>query len=221
MTLRQWIKENPKPAVQDVIYIIEGVVKGTRAFHRLETLHQDIKPENILIDNNGEVKIIDFGACHVKGIAEIATPLERDLVLGTASYSAPEVVLKREVTSQADIFSIAVIAFEMFAGEPPLRGKLEQCRTEKAYLKTKYVPVYELNPLVPVWIDGALKKALRFDPVRRYADVSEFMHELKTLNPKYKKYHDAPLAVKNPLLFWQVLSAILFIALCVSLFMNS
>jgi len=216
VTLEQWIKENPKPSVQDAIYLIEQIAKGIRAFHRKEILHQDIKPGNILIDKNGEVKIIDFGSCHAQGISEIATPIERDLILGTASYSAPEMVLGRAVSTQADIFSLAVIVFEMFTGEQAFEGKLETCRTDKAYLKTKYVPTYEINPLVPVWIDGAIKKALRFDPKRRYGDVSEFIFELTTRNLKYKKSIQAPLFVKHPLLIWQIISGALFVALCAS-----
>lgn len=216
VTLEQWIKENPKPSVQDAIYLIEQIAKGIRAFHRKEILHQDIKPGNILIDKNGEVKIIDFGSCLVQGITEIATPIERDLILGTASYSAPEMVLGRTVSTQADIFSLAAIVFEMFTGEQAFEGKLETCRTDKAYLRTKYIPTYEINPLVPVWIDGAIKKALRFDPNRRYGDVSEFIYELTTRNPKYKKSIQAPVLVKRPLLFWQMTSTILFIALCAS-----
>jgi serine/threonine protein kinase len=217
ITLQQWIKENPKPAVQDVIVIVSQVIRGMRAMHRRETLHQDIKPGNIMLDKNGEVKILDFGSCHVQGIAEIETPIERDNILGTAGYSAPEAVLGGKSTAQSDIFSLAVIVFEMLTGKEPFDGKLNQCRTSKAYLKTKYVPAYELNPLVPVWIDGAIKKGLRFKPERRYDEVDEFLYELQHPNPKYKKYYKAALMEKNPVVFWQVTSAVLFLLLCASL----
>ena len=90
LTLSQWIKENPRPPVQEVVYLVEQIAKGMRAFHRRETMHQDIKPDNVVIDRNGVAKIVDFGSCYVAGIAEIPTPLERDVVLGTANYSAPE-----------------------------------------------------------------------------------------------------------------------------------
>jgi serine/threonine protein kinase len=217
ITLERWIKENPNPAVQDVILLVQQIVKGIRAFHNRETLHQDIKPGNILIDRNGQVKIIDFGSCFIQGIAEIATPLESQGILGTAAYSAPEVVLNAKSTVQSDIFSLAVIVYEMLTGEPPFSGKLEECRTSKAYLKTKYIPCYEINPLIPIWIDGAVKKGLRFSPERRYEDVSEFLHELQKPNPIYKKGEGGALLETNPLLFWQVLSGLLFISLCLSL----
>ncbi len=217
ITLERWIKENPKPPVQDVILLVQQIVKGIRAFHNRETLHQDIKPGNILIDQNGQIKIIDFGSCFIQGIAEIATPLEREGILGTAAYSAPEVVINAKSTAQSDIFSLAVIVYEMLTGEPPFGGKLEECRTSKAYLKTKYTPCYDINPLIPIWIDGAVKKGLRFNPERRYEDVSEFLHELQKPNLKYISHQNTALLDKNPLLFWQLTTALLFAALCLSL----
>jgi serine/threonine protein kinase len=214
ITLTQWIKDNPNPPVQSVIYIAEQIVKGLRAFHRRETLHQDIRPANIMIDRNGEVKIIDFGACLVKGVLEIATPIQRDKLLGTAEYSAPEHVLEATCTEQSDIFSLAIVIFEMLTGEQPFKGKLGQCRSPKAYLNTHYVPTYELNPLVPFWIDAAIKKGLRFDAERRHQDVSEFLHELMHPNPKYKQQYRTLLAGNNPKQMWQMISAGLFVALC-------
>ena len=220
ITLEQWIKENPKPPVQDVIVIIQQVLKGLRAFHRRETIHQDLKPGNIMLDRYGEAKIIDFGSCHVKAIAEIATPLERDGILGTATYAAPEAVLEGQSLQQSDIFSVAVILFEMLTNKLPFSGKLEECRSKSAYLKTRYTPSYELNPLVPVWLDGAIKKALRFEHNQRHGDVSELLYEIEHPNPKYKKTYSTSLLDENPSLPWQVLSGVLFIGFCVSVYFN-
>jgi len=216
-SLEQWIKENPKPAVQDVIYILVQIGKGLRAMHKREILHQDIKPGNIMIDNNGEVTIIDFGSCYSKGIAEIATPLDEPGALGTAGYSAPEVVITGKSTIQSEVFSLAVLAYEMLTGKEPFSGKLNKCRTSGDYLKTKYVPCFNENPLVPIWIDGAIKKGLRFNAERRHEDVLELLHELQTPNSKYKITHNAALMDKNPLLFWQVMSAAWFIAFVISI----
>ena len=220
ITLEQWIKETPNPPVQNVIVIIQQVLKGLRAFHRRETIHQDLKPGNIMLDKNGEAKIIDFGSCHVKAIAEIATPLERDGILGTATYAAPEAVLEGQSLQQSDLFSIAVILFEMLTSKLPFAGKLEDCRTKSAYLKTRYTPSYELNPLVPVWLDGAIKKALRFDPSARHGDVSELLYEIEHPNPKYKKTYNSALLNSNPSRPWQLLSGVLLAALCISIYFN-
>lgn len=212
ITLEQWIKENPQPGVQEVSYILAQIGKGLRAMHKREILHQDIKPGNIMIDHNGEVKIIDFGSCYSKGIAEIATPLDDAGILGTAGYSAPEVVITGKSTVQSEVFSLAVLAYEMLTGKEPFSGKLNKCRTAKAYLKTKYVPCFDLNPLVPIWIDCAIKKGLRFQANRRHEDISEFLYELQKPNPKYKSNHNAVLMDKNPVLFWQAFSVFWFIA---------
>lgn len=217
-TLNHWIKKNPLPSVQTVIYMVEQICKGLRAFHRRETLHQDLRPANIMVDRHGEIKIIDFGSCLVKGIAEISSPIARENILGTAEYSAPETILAGKSDEKSDVFSLAVIVFEMLTGSAPFDGKLASCRTERAYLNTRYTSTYELNPLVPFWVDGAIRKGLRYDLERRHADVSEFLHELQHPNPKYKQHYRALLLEKNPLRFWQGLSAILFVALCVSLY---
>jgi len=209
MTLTQWMREHPKPAVEEAVFLIEQIGKGIRAFHRRETLHQDIKPDNIMIDGAGRVRIIDFGACHVAGIAEITTPLTRDIALGTASYSAPEYTLGNKANYRADLFSLAVISYEMLTGKLPFNGKLEHCKNRRDFLATQYTDAFKLNPLVPQWINSALKKGLRFSQERRHADVSEFVYELQHPNPKYLEYHHRPLMERDPLLTWKIIAGIL------------
>ena len=70
--------------------IVEQIARGLRAFHRMEMLHQDLRPENVMIDKTGTVKIIDFGSTRVAGVAEAERPADRDRILGTAQYTAPE-----------------------------------------------------------------------------------------------------------------------------------
>src|SRR5439155_556042 len=92
-TLTQWMIDHRKPDLETIRGIVEQIAKGLQAFHRLEMLHQDIRPDNIMIDKTGTVKIIDFGATRVAGISEIAAPLERSDILGTEQYTAPEYFL--------------------------------------------------------------------------------------------------------------------------------
>ncbi len=120
-TLAQWMIDNPKPSVESVRNIIEQISQGLRAFHRLDMLHQDLRPENIMIDTTGTVKIIDFGSTSVAGIDEMKSSDEEQAILGTAQFTAPEYFLGEFPTAKADQFSLAVIAYQMLSGKLALR----------------------------------------------------------------------------------------------------
>lgn len=166
-----------------------------------------------MLDKNGVIKIIDFGACYAAGIEEIATPFERELALGTADYSAPETRFSNKKTTQSDLFSTAVVCYEMLTGKLPFGEKLAQLGNERDVHNLKYQHAWEHNPLVPVWLDGALQKALAPVLSQRYLALSEFVYDLQTPNKKFSQKEFKPLLERNPLRFWQALSAIQFIVL--------
>ncbi|MDP1664657.1 MAG: bifunctional protein-serine/threonine kinase/phosphatase [Methylobacter sp.] len=211
-TLRQWISANPKPDIKEARKIVEQIAKGLRAFHRMEMLHQDLKPENIMFDNNGIVKIIDFGSVKIAGIAEI-TPLEHsgaDNVLGTLNYTAPEYHLGQHGTVKSDLFSLGVITYEMLNSALPFGQDMPEKPNKMNLAKLQYIPSFHHNAMVPIWIDGALKKATAITPQFRYDDLSEFLYDLSTPNPRFLSAEEAiPLIQRNPLLFWKGLSIIL------------
>ncbi|PCJ16007.1 MAG: serine/threonine protein kinase [Gammaproteobacteria bacterium] len=215
-TLGGWIKDNPQPDVRIVVEILEQIIKGVRAFHRKETLHQDLKPDNIVITQEGVVKIIDFGSCYVAGINEIESPIERDVVLGTADYSAPEYRIGKKANTQSDQFSLAIIAYEMLTGTHPFGEKYQTCQQYRDFSNLNYIPSFGLNPLVPIWVDGALKKALSVSQELRYGDVSEFLFDLSHPNKDFLKGIPMPLLERNPIRFWQGVSAVFAAALLAS-----
>lgn len=217
VTLSEWMRQHPAPGLADAMTVIAGVVAGIQAMHRRDTLHQDIKPDNILVREDGVPVIIDFGSCRVASLVEIAAPIERDRVLGTAQYSAPEHVLGKKVGPAADQFSTAVIVFEWLAGQQPYAGKLEDSQSTAAYSRLDYISLCSYNPHVPPWIDGAVKKALAINPESRYGDMAEFLYDLQHPNPTFSTVHYQPLVEKNPLLLWQFLSLFLFVLLLISL----
>ncbi|MNF55948.1 Serine/threonine-protein kinase PrkC [compost metagenome] len=212
-TLTQWMIDNPRPDLQTVRGIVEQIAKGLRAFHRLEMLHQDLRPENIMIDATGTVKIVDFGSTRVAGLLETSAPIAHSDLLGTAQYSAPEYFLGESGSLRSDLFSLAVITYQMLTGRLPYGLQVAQAWTSAAQNKLKYSPIRGSDREIPAWIDEVLRKALHPNPARRYQELSEFVFELRQPNQEFLNKARPPLVERNPLLFWKSLCLILAVVI--------
>jgi serine/threonine protein kinase len=179
-------------------------------FHRLEMLHRDLKPENIMITTHGVVKIIDFGSVKIAGIQEISTPVERIELLGTKNYTAPEYLLGMEGSNRSDIYSLGVLVYNLLTGHLPYGDKMTRELNWRTLNKIKYVSAIKHNPMIPLWMDGAIHKAVKKDQRSRYDTFSEFLFDLTHPNESYMS-GAAPLLERNPVLVWQVFSIILFL----------
>ncbi len=208
-TLTQWMIDHPKPDLETVRNIVEQIAKGLRAFHRMEMLHQDLRPENIMIDSAGTVKIIDFGSTRVAGLIEMTSATELNNLLGTAQYTAPEYFLGASGTPRSDMFSLAVITYQMLSGRLPYGVEVSKARTRAAQMKLNYHSVLDDDREIPVWIDTILKKALHPDPYRRYEDLSEFTYELRHPSQACLNKTRPPLIERSPVAFWKGLCLIL------------
>lgn len=217
-TLRQWMIDHPKPELETVRDIVEQIAKGLQAFHRLEMLHQDLRPDNIMIDSTGTVKIIDFGATKVAGLMELASVVERSHPLGTAQYAAPEYFLGETGVIPSDIFSLGVIAYQMLSGKLPYGTEVCKARTRSAQKKLVYCSVLNDNREIPAWIDAVLNKAVHPDPYQRYPELSEFVYDLRHPNQAFLNKTRPPLIERNPLVFWKSVSFVLAIIVIVLLF---
>ncbi|MGB5506900.1 MAG: bifunctional protein-serine/threonine kinase/phosphatase [Sulfurovum sp.] len=207
-TLEQWIVDNPTPSLEEVRSIVDQAAKGLLAFHRQEMIHQDLRPANIMIDKTGSVKIIDLGAVRVAGITEINTFTDEGDILGTMTYSAPEYFLGEVGTYRSDLFSLAVIVYQMLSGKLPYGTHVAKANTKSAQRKLKYRSLYTENSDIPFWIDETLRKASHPNPFKRYSELSEFTYDLRHPNPKYLKKVKPPLLERNPIAFWQIISFI-------------
>ena len=214
-TLAQWMIDNPKPDLPAVRGIIEQIAKGLQAFHRLEMVHQDLKPDNIMIDGTGTVKILDFGATRVAGVMEIATPIEQFNLLGSAAYAAPEYFLGENGSSRSDIFSLGVIAYQMLSGKLPYGVEVAKSRTKAAQRKLAYKTVLNEEREIPAWIDDAIRKAVEPDPFERYEELSEFVFDLHHPNNEFLNKTRPPLIERNPVIFWKSVSFVLMLAVVV------
>jgi serine/threonine protein kinase len=208
-TLHQWLIDNPKPSVETVRGLVEQIANGLLAFHRLEMLHQDLRPQNVMIDATGTAKIIDFGSTRVAGISEIDSPLERSELLGTLQYTAPEYFLGESGTPRSDLYSLGVIAYQMLSGRLPFGAEVPKARTRAAQRQLKYASVLDDEREIPAWLDEVLRKATHPDPARRYEELSEFVYDLRHPGEAYLSRTRAPLLERNPAAFWKGVSLIL------------
>jgi serine/threonine protein phosphatase PrpC/ribosomal protein L39E len=218
-TLTQWMIDHPKPELETVRGIVEQIARGLRAFHRKEMLHQDLRPDNVMIDKTGTARIIDFGSTRIAGVLEAAPRADRGDILGTVQYTAPEYFLGQSGSPRSDLFSLGVITYQMLTGRLPYGSGIARARTRSQFRKLRYNSALDDNSELPAWVDGTLHRAVHLDPDRRYESLSEYTFDLRHPNAKYLNVSARPLIERNPLLFWKfatVLLAMIVVALLAS-----
>jgi serine/threonine protein kinase len=215
-TLAQWLRDNPEPDLEDVRDIVAQIAAGLRAFHRREMVHRDLRPDNVLIDAAGTVRIIDFGATRIAGLAE-DDPTVDAVVLGTVQYTAPECLAGWPATPQSDIFSVGVITYQMLTGRLPYGTQAAQAFSDAQARRLHYISVAAARTGVPAYVDAALRKAVHPNPALRYDVLSAFVHDLRHPNPSLPGLRQAALLERDPVLFWKLVSLALAVAVLVLL----
>ena len=216
-SLRQWMLDHPRPAIDEVRRLTGEIAKALRAFQRLQIVHRDLKPENVMIDRDGNARIVDFGTAYAQGFDELDQAVRETHPVGSVGYVAPECLVGQPATHATDIYALGVVAYEMLAGALPYKPPLG--RDAKAYLNRPYTPLAKAGrDDVPRWVDLALAKATAQNPENRYDALSELVTDLTRPNPELvRRAETAPLLEKNPELFWKLVSAALAVLLVLSL----
>ena len=169
--------------IGEAVDITIQIARGLSRAHSKSIIHRDIKPANILMTKEGEVKLIDFGLAKLKG----QTMLTRaGTTMGTIAYMSPEQTRGDVVDQRSDIWSLAVILYEMLAGDQPFKGDYEQAIV---YSIMNEQPEYiaKIRNNVPVRIEQILEKALTKDPDKRYQSMEEMLEELKITAQEIKE----------------------------------
>ncbi|MBS3798036.1 MULTISPECIES: bifunctional protein-serine/threonine kinase/phosphatase [unclassified Pseudoalteromonas] len=204
-SLDQWLAQT-KPTPKQIMAVISQIAEGLKAFHGKETIHQDLKPGNIMVSHDGSAKIVDFGSVFIAGIAEIATPLQHHGVLGTASYSDPQYLFGKNSTIQGDIYALATIVYEAFTGKLPYGSRIEQCNSRFEFDRLHYIPANRYNPVIPFWFDKALEKGVKINLEERYQRLDDLMADLLEPNPAFFDEHPKINESQSKLRFWQLVS---------------
>lgn len=214
-TLRQWMIDNPNPRMDEVRSIAEQVGRGLRALHRQEMIHQDLRPENIMLDRQGTAVIIDLGSVAVAGL-EQAVPGWLGPMPGTFQYTAPEYLAGDRVSWRSDQYSLAAIIYEMLTGHLPYGAQVARVRSRRDQQRLSYRKADQGDSTVPEWVDFALARACHPDPTRRYDALSELFMDLRQPSNRFKPNAAKPLLERNPLKFWQGLAVVQLI-ICILL----
>jgi len=217
-TLSTWMHDNPKPSVAKVRDIVSQIISALRAFQRLELVHRDLKPDNIMIDTYGQIKLIDYGTVLVASLDEDVNNIEETVPQGSLNYIAPETLLTMKSNNMSDLFSLGVISYEMLTGQLPYKPMKRAEITQNSYDDWQYRSIKQFRPELPYWLDLSLQQCTQPDPKLRYQAFSELQADLTKPNlTALEEYKKQPILQRNPVKFWQGLSFILFVLLVISL----
>jgi len=210
MNLREWMNDNPNPPLDHVRALTKQIIQGLRAFQRADMVHQDLKPENIMINRDGRVKILDFGTVKIAGIEEMNSPLDKSIPQGSVNYVAPEYLIGEPGNYKSDLYSLGVIIYEMITGKLPYKEMSTNQVTLNSYSEMDYTPALQHRRDLPLWVEGCLRKAVQPNPRYRYEAFSELETDLTRPNQSLEaKVQHQPMLEKNPLLLWKIIALLL------------
>ena len=171
-------------------------------------IHRDIKPDNVILLKDGGLRLIDLGVARVPELEDFPSQDNP----GTPSYMAPELFDGAPGDEATDLYALGVTVYRMFTGRYPY-GEVEPFQRPKF---RRYMPLSQARPDLPAWLDAAVARALAVQPANRQGDVLEFAYDIESgANWTAPAAQPKPLYQRNPLIFWQVLSAALAVACAV------
>ena len=175
-TLADYLTGGGRIMPDRAIDIAIDVARALEAAHAQGVIHRDIKPGNIMLDGQGDVKVTDFGIARVTATAE--TVAQTAAVLGTASYLSPEQAQGQPVDVRSDIYSLGCVLFEMVTGRPPFPGDSPVTVASKHVLEQP-TPPSQINGDVSPDLDAVILRALAKNPANRYQSATEMREDLE------------------------------------------
>ncbi|HLH11787.1 MAG TPA: protein kinase [Methylovirgula sp.] len=187
------------------------LARGAAALHRAGIIHRDIKPDNVILEADGSLKLIDLGVVRIPGLEDFAP----EDIPGTPAYMAPEMFNGEAGNVATDIYALGVTMFRAFTGEYPY-GNADATSPPRL---NRPKPLSALRPDLPAWLQATLSRAIALDPAERFRDMNEFAMEMETGPARAPRaVHRPPtLYERYPVRFWQAVAALLALGLLLSL----
>ena len=212
--LESRITRHPALGLEEGRNIAIKLARAVAALHRVGVVHRDIKPDNVILETEGSLKLIDFGVVRVPGIED--SPPED--IPGTPAYMAPEMFDGEPGNEATDIYALGITMFRAFTGEFPY-GNSDATSPPRRPRPTR---LSALRPDLPAWLQAALGRAMAADPAERFRDMTEFAVEMEAGPVRAPPAVRRPrtLYERNPVGFWQGVAALLACALLLSLLLR-
>lgn len=182
-TLKELIAQRGALDVDEAIGVMKQLVSAINHAHEHKIIHRDIKPQNVLVKDDGTIKITDFGIAVANGSVQLTY---NNTVMGSAHYLAPETTQGKEPNEQVDIYSLGIVFYELLTGHVPFTGKTP---TEIAikHLRKPIPYVRDFNPNIPQSVENIVLKATAKNLEDRYVSCKEMLYDLiHCLDPEYK-----------------------------------
>jgi beta-lactam-binding protein with PASTA domain/predicted Ser/Thr protein kinase len=173
-TLKRLIREEAPLETLRAIDLTEQILKAARFAHRRGVIHRDLKPHNVIVDDNDHVKVTDFGIARA-GASDMT---ETGSIMGTAQYLSPEQAQGHAVSAPSDLYSIGIVLYEMLTGGVPFDGESPVTIALK-HVSEAPVPPSQINPEIPSALEQVVLWALNKDPADRPADADQFIMALE------------------------------------------
>lgn len=174
--LKEYIQENGKLSVEESVKIAIAIAEGLEQAHSMGIVHCDIKPHNIMITPNGNIKVTDFGIA--RAINSSQTLMYTTSVMGSAHYLSPEQASGKSINGTSDIYSLGVVLYEMLTGKVPYEGE-SPISVALKHVNEQAIPPSRYNPGIPPLLEAAVMKALAKNPGRRFTSITEMISDLR------------------------------------------
>jgi eukaryotic-like serine/threonine-protein kinase len=176
-TVRDLLQDGHRLLPERSLEIIDGVLRALDYSHQAGIVHRDIKPGNVMVTRNGDVKVMDFGIARAMSDAQ-ATMTQTAQVIGTAQYLSPEQARGERVDSRSDLYSTGCLLYELLTGRPPFTGD-SPVAIAYQHVRENPIPPSRVDPDVPPWADAIVLKAMAKSPADRYQTAADMRADLQ------------------------------------------
>ena len=176
-TVRELLNEGHRLLPERTLEIVSGVLRALEYSHQAGIVHRDIKPGNVMVTRNGDIKVMDFGIARAMSDAQ-ATMTQTAQVIGTAQYLSPEQARGERVDTRSDLYSTGCLMYELLVGRPPFTGD-SPVAIAYQHVRENPIPPSRLDPELPPWADAIVLKAMAKSPNDRYQTAAEMNADIQ------------------------------------------